>query len=143
MGDMTDDQLDMDARVESSAMTPQEALAQALEAATDDPPGPVGFILTDESLAAAAIIDALPEGWLLDYRDKHVWEHALHTAKAVGAQQERERLRMKPIMGDEDNLRPYPLPKWVKTPTPRGEAPIDLLEHFRDWLLADPDEADR
>jgi len=52
---------------------------------------------------------------------------------------ERERLRNVDIMGDGFEHKPYPLPAWVKTPTPKGEAPIDLLTHFRDWLLRDPE----
>ena len=77
------------------------------------------------------------DDWGADHEDG---ERALPYIERETAQQERERLRKKPILGDADGMSPYPLPEWVKTPTRKGEAPIDLLEHFRTWLLADPED---
>jgi hypothetical protein len=70
-------------------MTSQEALAQALMDAYMDSDRPT----------AAAILDALPEGWVLQPTNM-VYDQLAAMLRAEGAQQERERLwgAVKPLL---------------------------------------------
>ena len=107
-------------------MTPQEALAEGLRAIAVPTSHEEWQQRVDASYEddAATIIEALPEGWVVGMEGVTWQGHGPDYYLAIGAQQERERLRMQ-------------WAAWLHEEF--GTPSFERLESYIDAILADPD----